>query len=210
MRTTTTRALGAGDGAVDEQVALLGVDAPDLEVLDRALDVPHATSHAQALEDASGGGAGADGAGLAVVAVGTVGGGDTSEAVTLHDAREALALGGAGDVDELADLEGVGREFLAGLVLAGQGGTDLGDVAAGGDAGLVEVALEGLGELALVDLAVGQLEGLVAVVLDGADLGDDVLVDLDDGYGDAGARSRPRPASFRAWCRAAPSGRGGR
>ena len=40
----------------------------------------HTTGHAQALENAPGGGAGADGARLAVVAVSTVGGAHTSEA----------------------------------------------------------------------------------------------------------------------------------
>ena len=33
---------------------------------------------------------------------------DAVEAVTLHDTGEALALGGAGDVDALAGLEGLG------------------------------------------------------------------------------------------------------
>jgi beta-phosphoglucomutase-like phosphatase (HAD superfamily) len=59
-----------------------------------------------ALEDATRGGAAADRAGLAVVAVGTVRGGDAVEAVTLHDTGEALALGGARDVDRSAGLEG--------------------------------------------------------------------------------------------------------
>ena len=93
----------------------------------------HAAGHAQALEDAARGGAGADGAGLAVVAVRAVGGAHAGEAVALHDAREALALGGAGDVDQLARLEDVGAQLLAQGELAGQGGADLGDVAAGGE-----------------------------------------------------------------------------
>ena len=91
-----------------------------------------------------GGCAGADGTGLAVVAVRTVGGGNTGEAVTLHNAGEALALGGAGNVDGLAGLEGGGVEFLAELVGVVLGGADLGEVAAGGNPGLLEVACRGL------------------------------------------------------------------
>ena len=55
-----------------------------------------------------------------MVAVGTVRGGDTGEAVTLHRAGEALALAGAGDVDLLAGAQAirdpiVGREGHAGV-----------------------------------------------------------------------------------------------
>src|SRR5690606_7575244 len=64
--------LVAGDGALDEQQALLGVDGLNQQVLDGATLVAHAAGHAQALEDARGVGGAADGAGLAVVAVGTV------------------------------------------------------------------------------------------------------------------------------------------
>jgi hypothetical protein len=64
------------------------------EVLGGLALAAHAAGHAHALEDATGGRAATDRAGLAVVAVGTVRGGDTVEAVTLHDTGEALALGG--------------------------------------------------------------------------------------------------------------------
>ncbi len=69
-------------------------------------------------------------------------------------------------------------------VLGGVVGADLGDVAARRDARLLEVAGERLGHLARVDLAVGQLDGAVAVLLRGAQLGDDVGGDLDDGHRD--------------------------
>ena len=75
-----------------------------------------------------------------MVAVRTVGGGDTGEAVTLHDAGEALALGGAGDVDDLADLEGLGGQLLPEGVLGGVGGAQLDEVLARGDVCLGEVA----------------------------------------------------------------------
>jgi hypothetical protein len=70
------RAAGAGDGTLDEQQALLGVHGVDGEVLGGLAHAAHAAGHAHALEDAAGGGAGTDRAGLAVVAVRTVGGRD--------------------------------------------------------------------------------------------------------------------------------------
>ena len=87
------------------------------------------------------------------------------EAVALHDTGEALALALAGHVDLDAGLEGLGGDLLAEGVLAGVGGTELDEVAAGGDVGLGEVALEGLVHLARVDLAEGDLDGVVAVVV---------------------------------------------
>src|SRR5699024_9509114 len=95
----------AGDGALDEQQPLLGVDGVDLQVLGGLAHAAHAAGHAHPLEDAARGGAATDGAGLAVVAVRTVGGADTGEPVALHDAGEALALRFAGDVDALSGLE---------------------------------------------------------------------------------------------------------
>ncbi len=118
-----------------------------------------------------GGCAGADGTGLAVVAVRTVGGGNTGEAVTLHNAGEALALGGAGDVDRLACLEGGGVEFLAELVEVMLGGAHLDEVATGGNPGLLEVALQGLGDLTGVDLTEAKLDSGVAVDLFGDEPG---------------------------------------
>ena len=68
-------ALGAGNGALEQDQALLGVDGVHRQVLGGDRVVTHAARHAGALEHATRGGAGADGAGLAVVAVGTVRGG---------------------------------------------------------------------------------------------------------------------------------------
>src|SRR4051794_41372936 len=82
----------------------------------------HLARHPDALEHATGGRAGADRAGLAVVAVGTVRGAHAVEAVSLHGAGEALALGGAGDVDDVTRLAGVDRELLAHGVGPGAGG----------------------------------------------------------------------------------------
>src|SRR5919107_1301835 len=81
----------------------------------------------------------ADRAGLAVVAVGAVGGRDAGEAVTLHDAGEALALARRGDVDELTGGEELGAELLAHGVRRGVRGADLDQVAARRDARTGEV-----------------------------------------------------------------------
>src|SRR5690606_27833296 len=139
---------------------------------------------AQTLEDLARGGAATDRAGLAVVAVRTVGGAHAGEAVTLHDAGEALALGGAGDVDPLAALEGLDSDLLAELVVARVGGAQLDEVAAGGDPGLLEVPAQGLGDLAGVDGSEADLHGVVPVGLLVADLGDDARAGLDDRHGD--------------------------
>ena len=109
VRSHDQAALGAGHGALDQDQALLGVDRVHGEVLGGDGVGTHPAGHPDALEHATGGGAGADRARLAVVAVGTVGGADAVEAVPLHDTGEALALAGAGHVDDLAGLEGVDR-----------------------------------------------------------------------------------------------------
>src|SRR5699024_11070982 len=121
-----------------EEHAVVEVHRVDGEVLDRAAGDAHPAGHALATEHATGRRGATDRAGLAVVAVRTVGGAHAGEAVTLHDAGEALALGRAHDVDALADLEGPAGQLLADLVLTGVRRADLGDVATGRDAGGVE------------------------------------------------------------------------
>src|SRR5699024_11161254 len=177
-------ALGAREGALDEHEALLDVDRVNGQVLDTGAVAAHAASHALTLEHATGGGGTADGTGLAVVAVLAVRRAHTGEPVALHDARGALALGGADDVDLLAGLEDRGVDLLAERVVPGVGGAQLDEVTARGHAGLLEVAAQRLGDLARVDLPVGDLHRVVAVGLDGADLGDDVRTGLHDGHGD--------------------------
>src|SRR5690606_522147 len=98
-------AVRTGDRALDEEDAALGVDGLDREAERGDALIAHPAGHAHALEDARGRARGADGARLAVVAVRTVRGGDALEVVALHDARGALALARADDVDELASGE---------------------------------------------------------------------------------------------------------
>src|SRR3954468_22881190 len=84
--------LGAGDGTLEQDQALLDVHRVHGDVLGGDRVATHPAGHPGALEDATGGCAGADGTGLAVVAVGTVGGADAVEAVQLHHTGVALAL----------------------------------------------------------------------------------------------------------------------
>src|SRR5699024_6836279 len=131
--------LGPGDGTGDEQQALLRVHRVDGEVLDGLARVAHPAGHPLATEHAARGGGATDGARLAVVAVRTVGGGDTGEAVPLHHTGSALALGGADHVDRGSGLEGLRGELLAEGVLGGVGRADLCYVPTRGDPGLLEV-----------------------------------------------------------------------
>src|SRR5690349_1516877 len=148
----------AGDGALDEQQTLLGVDGVHREVENGHALAAHTAGHAHALEDAARSRRGADRAGLAVVAVRTVRSGDALEVVTLHDTRGALALAGADDVDQLAGLErAVHRELLTECVVSSVRGADLGEVTTRGHTGGLEVGRLGLVDLAGVDLAVGDL-----------------------------------------------------
>ena len=106
------------------------------------------------------------------------------EAVTFHGAGEALALRGAGDVDEVSVGEDLRRQFLADLVLAGRCfvlKAQLGQVPARVDPGGGVLPAHRLVDLARADLAVGKLDGAVAIAFRGADASDDVGPGLDDG-----------------------------
>src|SRR5689334_17349684 len=121
------RAARAGDRALDEEQAALGVDRVDGQVLGGLAYGAHPARHAHALEDAAGRGTRADRAGRAVLALRAVGGAEALEAVPLHHAGRALALGAADDVDDLAGLEHLGRDLLARGVLRGVGRAQLGE-----------------------------------------------------------------------------------
>src|SRR3954452_10540352 len=176
--------LGARDGTLQQDQALLDVHRVHGDVLGGDGVATHPAGHPGALEDVSGSGAGADGPGRAVVAVRTVRGAGAVEAVPLHDTGVALALAGARHVDLLAGGEELGAELLADGVGGGVRGADLDDVTARGDAGLLEVPGLRLGDLAAVDLAVPDLHGVVAVGRGLAHLGDDVRAGRDDGHRD--------------------------
>ena len=155
----------------------------NLQVLDsHALDT-HAAGHAEALNDLAWRRAAADGAWRAVLAVHTVGSTQTTETVTLHDASGALALAGAGDVDEIGLGEHVSSDLLAQGVFGGVGGAQLDEVTSRGHTSLLEVASLRLGDVLRLDGPVAKLDGGVAISLGRAHLSDDTRSGLDDGHG---------------------------
>src|SRR4051794_22932957 len=159
--------LGTGHGTADHEQVLARPDVDDLETLLGHALVAHLAGAADALHHAGGPGGRADRAGGAHVvrAVRLRAGG---EVVALDRALEALALRGAGDLDRLADLEGLDRDGVAHEPLA-RVVAELDEVLHRGRAGLLEVAELGLGEVLLLGRAEGELDGLVAVALVGAD-----------------------------------------
>src|SRR4051794_35666431 len=171
--------LGPGHGAADHQQVVLGAHLDDLEALLGDALVAHLAGAADALHHAGGPGGGADRARGAHV-VRAVGLRTGREVVALDGALEALALGRAGDLDLLADLErldgdGVADERLARVV------AELDDVLHGRSAGLLQVAELRLGEVLLLGGAERELDGLVAVAVERADAGDRAGAGLEHG-----------------------------
>ncbi|BAF53575.1 hypothetical protein cgR_0606 [Corynebacterium glutamicum R] len=111
----------------------------------------------------------------------TVAGTLASEAMALHSAGVALTLGGTGDVNELDVVEDFNGNVLSNLVTGDIVHTNLGDVAAGGNACFLEVTSQWLVHLAWVDFAVGDLDGVVAIGLNGANLGNYAWTRFNDG-----------------------------
>src|SRR4051794_12870633 len=111
-------ALGAGDGPADEHQVLARDELHDRQPLLGDALVAHLPRVLHALEHARRGRGRADRARRALV-VRAVGLGAGVEAVALDRALEALALGSAGDLDLLADLEGLHGHGVADGQLAG-------------------------------------------------------------------------------------------
>src|SRR3954464_12343063 len=111
-------ALGPRYGAADEHQVLVGDQLDDRQALLGDALAAHPARAADALEDARRGRRGADRARGAHV-VRAVGLGTGGEVVALDRAREALALGLAGDLDRLADLERLDGHRLAHGELSG-------------------------------------------------------------------------------------------
>src|SRR5690242_14890579 len=112
------RTLRARNGAADEHQVLGGDELHDREALLGDALVAHLAGALHALEDPRRGRRRADRPRGADV-VRAVRLRARLEAVTLDRALEALALGGAGDLDDLADLEGVHGHRVADRDLAG-------------------------------------------------------------------------------------------
>lgn len=175
--------LAAGDSALDEHEVLLSVDANELEVADGDALVAHVAVHVQALADAGGIGALTDGTRLALVAA-AVGHGAAGEVPALDGALEALALGGAGDVDGLDVGEISDGDDVAALVLLAVLDANLAEEAHRLDAGLGEVARHRLVHVLGSDVSEADLDGVVAVGRLRLHLRDGAGAGLDDGDGD--------------------------
>jgi hypothetical protein len=122
------------------------------------------------------------------------------EAVTLHDAGEALALGLAGDVDAVARGKRLDGHFLTERVVIRVGGAQLDDVPARCHVRLRVMSGDRLVDLARVNGAERQLYGRVAVGVGTANLShharpglhhghrDDAVVVPDLGHAELGAQ----------------------
>ena len=117
-------------------------------------------------------------------------GAQAAEVPALHAAGEALAGGGARDVDELAGDEVVGRDLGADRDERVVGDAELGELALRLDLGDGETAALGLRDVLHLGLADADLQRGVAVLVLGA-VGDHLaLVDLENRDGHMFARIR--------------------
>src|SRR5579859_7469781 len=143
--------------------------------------VAHVPGHAQPLEHAPRRRGRADGAGGAMPVRLAVRLGAAVEAVPLHAALEALALGDGDHVHAVARLEDVGRHPLADLPGVDVVDLELAQVAELAAARL-EMAAQRLVQLAVLDRAVAELHGVVAVRLQCLHLGDEARSRLDHAH----------------------------
>src|SRR6478609_3317407 len=162
-------ALGTGDGAADHHQITVGHELDDRQTLLGDALAAHAAGALDALEHARRRGRGTDRAGgtLVVRAVGLGAGG---EVVALDRALEALALTDAGDLDLLADREGLDGDGVTDDELTGFV-AELHELAHGRGVDLLEVAQQRLVERFLAHGAEAELNSLIAVDVVGADGG---------------------------------------
>src|SRR5690606_19404233 len=172
--------------AADRDQAALGVDLDHLQALRGLLHGAHVPGHLLAREHAARGLALADRTGGPVRQRVAVGGVAHGEVPALDRALEALALGHALDVDDLARLEDVGLDLAAHLETADGivGHAQFPQAAARLHLGLRQVAGLGLVHQRGALAADRDLDGAVAVGLDRLDLGDAVRGRLDQGHRD--------------------------
>ena len=105
------------------------------------------------------------------------------QAAVRIDARagEAVAAGGAGDVDKLDIAEKLDGDVLSDFVVGDVIHADFGDVATWRHSGFCEVAALWLVYFTGVNIAIGDLDGAVAILFFGANLGHDARPCFDDG-----------------------------
>src|SRR6266702_989155 len=156
-------ALGAGDGAFDEDQAALDVGLHDAQIeRGDAIDT-HVTGHLLVLEGLAGILAATGRTDRTVRYRDAVGGAQTAEIPALHAAGKTLTDRGAGDVDELADHEMVRLDLGADRDQRVFRHAELGDLALGLH----------LGDRELAAFSLRQIDGLADT---GANLKSDVAV----------------------------------
>src|SRR5437016_4851372 len=143
-------ALGAGNGALDEDQAALDVGLHHTQIERGDTIDTHMTGHLLVLEGLAGILASAGRTDRTMRNRHTVGGAQTAEIPALHAAGKSLADRGAGDVDELADHEMVRLNLGANRDQRVLGHAELGDLPLGLD----------LGHRKLAALCLRQIAGL--------------------------------------------------
>src|SRR5699024_9783667 len=190
LATAQSRAGGAADHdqrtarpghrALEQQQTPVDVDTVNHQVLHGLDFIAHIAGHRLTLEHSRGGGGTADRAGLTVISVLTVRGGNTGETMTFHCAREGLACAGSRGVYPLAGGDRIDPEFLAQFVAVDGIGADYGDVTARSHARTIEVALRGLIDLAPGYLTKTDLDRVVSIGFGGPYLRNHIGAGFDD------------------------------
>ena len=158
-------ALRAGHGALHENEAALDVGADHFQILLGAVAGAHVAGHLLVLEDSARILALAGRAVRTVRDRDAVGGAQALEAPALHRAGEALALGDALDVDQLAGDEMVGGKLRAHVEQAVFVHAELDDLRLRLHLGLAEMAALRLVEVLGLGRARAELDGGIAVTL---------------------------------------------
>ena len=187
-------ALGAGNGAFDQDQAALDIGLDDAKVeRGDAIDA-HMAGHLLVLEGLAGVLTAAGRADRTVRDRHAVGGAQTAEIPALHAAGKTLADRGAGDVDELADDEVVGLDFRADRDQRVFRHAELGDLALGLDLGDRELGAFGLRHVDGLARARTELKGNITVLLGRAVTDHLAIAQLQHGHRDmfAGLRKDPR------------------
>ena len=177
-------ALGAGNGAADDQHVQLGVNLHNGQVLDSHLIHAHVAGADFALEDTGGIGRGAHGTSVTMDGAAAVAGGGALCTPALDDALITVALADTGDINEVASLEGVSLHNVADVQLGSVVQVEFAQVLLGRHASLVQVAHLALGQLLLSHVLVAQLNRIVAFLLGSLLLNDRAGSRLNDGDGD--------------------------
>src|SRR6201998_1037701 len=181
-------ALGAGNGAFDEDQAALNIGLHDAQIeRGDAIDT-HVTGHLLVLEGLAGILTSAGRTDRTMRYRHTVGGAKAAEIPPLHAAGKALADRRAGDIDELADNEMIGLNFSADRDQRVFRHAEFGDLALGLDLGDRELAAFRLRQINGLARARTELQRDITVLLGRAVTQHLAVAQLQHGHGDMFAR----------------------